>query len=531
MDLEQLKSRALRVYQGFTPGQRTVTVLALVGLVAGGMMFASWAAKPTLVPLFTSLSAEDAAGITEALTTQGVSYELSDGGSTVLVPQDKVYQLRVDLSAEDLPTGDTVGYDLLDNQGITTSEFRQRIDYQRALEGELSKTITAIEGVEAATVHVVIPEEDIFSEDAKKPTASVLVKTAPGHTLEGQQVQAVVNLIASSVEGLDPTNVTLADDQGTVLSAPGEDGDTIAAGDTHNQQQREYEEELSASVESMLAKVVGTGGASVEVSADLNFDKVEMVSERFGNDGIAVSDTSAKEVYTGTGSTAPTGALGPDGAPMVAEPPTTDYDKKERDRQYAVDKVTKSVTTAPGAVERLSIAVLLDDSVEAEYGTGEIERLVAAAAGLDTARGDTVEVTRLAFNRSADTEAQKELDAAAAAAKSAQTMNLIRTAVILFVILLVLILAYFSMRRATKPKATPVDVTRLQPLLDAERREEMRLLAELPQVNAVSEPATLELPPEVAERVAIQEEVAELIDRQPEEVAQLLRGWLADRRS
>ena len=530
MDLEQLKTRALRVYQGFTPGQRTVTVLALVGLVVGGMMFASWAAKPTLVPLFTSLSADDAAGITEALTTQGVNYELADGGSTILVPKDKVYQLRVDLSAEDLPTGDTVGYDLLDNQGITTSEFRQRIDYQRALEGELSKTITAIEGVEATTVHVVMPEEDLFSEDAKQPSASVLVKTAPGKTLEPQQVQAVVNLIASSVEGLDPTQVTLADDKGTVLSAPGEDGSTIAAGDTHNQQQREYESELSTSIESMLLPVVGAGGAEVEVSAELNFDKVEMVSEKFGKKGTALADSSATEVYTGTGSTAPSGALGPDGAPIVADPSTTDYDKKERERQYAVDKLTRSVTTAPGAVERLSIAVLLDDSVEAEYGTGEIERMVAAAAGLNPERGDTVAVTRLAFNRSAEADAQKELEAAAAAAKAAQTMNLIRTAVVVFVILLVLILAYFSMRRATKTRATPVDVTRLQPLLDAERREEMRLLSELPQVHK-HEQVELEMPPEVAERVAIQEEVAELIDRQPEEVAQLLRGWLADRRS
>src|SRR5687767_5469814 len=257
MDLEQVKSRALRVYNGFTPGQRTITVLAVAGLLIGGMMFAKWAATPTMVPLFTSLNAEDAAGITESLTGKGVPYELADGGSSVLVPQDKVYQLRVDLSAEGMPTGETVGYDLLDKQGITTSEFRQKVDYQRALEGELSKTITAIDGVEAATVHVVIPEDDIFAEDAKKPTASILVKNDPGKTLEPQQVQAVVNLVASSVEGLDPTQVTLADDKGTVLSAPGEDGTSAAAGDTRTQQTREFEHELAESIKTMLAKVVG----------------------------------------------------------------------------------------------------------------------------------------------------------------------------------------------------------------------------------------------------------------------------------
>src|SRR5688572_25906736 len=135
LDLDQVRSRAANVYAGFTPGQRTITVLAVVGLLFGGVMFARWAGTPTMVPLFTSLTTEDAAGITEALTAQGVAYELADGGTSILVPQNEVYDLRVGLSAEGLPAGDTVGYDLLDDQGITTSEFKQRTDYQRALEG------------------------------------------------------------------------------------------------------------------------------------------------------------------------------------------------------------------------------------------------------------------------------------------------------------------------------------------------------------------------------------------------------------
>ena len=174
--------------------------------------------------------------------------------------------------------------------------------------------------------------------------------------------------------------------------------------------------------------------------------------------------------------------------------------------------------------------MLLDDGSQAEYSTGEIEALVTAAAGLDPARGDTVQVSRLAFDRSADEVAQEELERVAADKKSEATMALIRTAVIVAVILLVLALAYLSMRRATKPKATPVDIKRLQPLLEAEQEAEQRALTDLRQLEIEREAQELAIPPEVAERVKVHTDIAELIDSQPDEVASLLRGWLADRR-
>jgi flagellar M-ring protein FliF len=531
LDLADVKTRASRVYAGFTPGQRTVTVLAIVGLAFGGMMFAKWASTPTLVPLFTNVTTEDAAGITEALTTEGVAYELADGGTSILVPQADVYDLRVSLSAEGLPAGDTVGYALLDEQGITTSEFDQRVGYQRALEGELKKTIESIEGVEAATVHVVIPEEDLFSDDNKRPTASVLVKTAPDTTLNGQQVQAVTNLVASSVEGLVPTEVTLADDKGNVLSAPGEDGNAMLAGDTRSQQTRAFEKEMAADVEQMLTQVVGPGGASVQVRAELDFDQQKTIRENYGKRGVATMRSNTNERYTGAAAAGAGGVLGPDGMPTTVTDPGTDYRKGDKSAEFVVDKQVSEITKAPGAVERLSVAVLLDDSAPADFGTGEIENLVAAATGFNQRRGDTIEISRLAFDRSADTAAQEELERAAAEEKSAQMMGIVRTAVVVFVILLVLALAYFSMRRATKTKATPVDVTRLESLLAAKENEEQRQLQMLTELPEIERPNQIELPPEVAERVAVHEEIVELIDNQPDEVAQLLRGWLADRRS
>src|SRR3954467_13351372 len=166
LNVEQLRRKASQTMSCFSTGQKVITGLAVVALAMGGMFFSSWASKPTYTPLFSNLQPSDAAAVTQKLTSNKVPYKLADGGQTVMVPQNQVYQQRLNLSASGLPTGGTQGYSLLDKQGITTSEFRQRVDYQRALEGELSKTISVIDGVAAATVHLVIPPDDVFANDA-----------------------------------------------------------------------------------------------------------------------------------------------------------------------------------------------------------------------------------------------------------------------------------------------------------------------------------------------------------------------------
>src|SRR5947208_12996952 len=172
VNVDQLRRRASQTLSGFSTGQKVVTGLAVVGVVVGALTFSSWASKPSYTPLFSNLQPSDAAAVTQKLTSSKVPFKLADGGATVMVPQNQVYQQRLNLSASGLPTGGTQGYSLLDKQGITTSEFRQRVDYQRALEGELSKTIGAIDGVAAASVHLVIPADDVFANDNHKPSAS-----------------------------------------------------------------------------------------------------------------------------------------------------------------------------------------------------------------------------------------------------------------------------------------------------------------------------------------------------------------------
>ena len=538
--LAQARQRATDILAGFSLGQKVVSALAVVALLGGALVFTTWSAKPTYAALFSNLEASDASAITQELAARKVPYELGDSGRTVMVPQSDVHQLRLDMSAAGLPAGGSSGYGLLDKQGITTSEFRQRVDYQRALEGELAKTIDAIDGVAAATVHLVIPTDDVFAGDEKKPTASVLVKNEPGKRLEPGQVPAVVHLVSSSVEGLDPLSVTVADDKGRVLNLPGEEGDVSALSDVQSDKTREFEDALSRSVQEMLVPVTGLDGAKVKIKADLDFDKRETLTKNV--DGpIEKSTTTSNETFEGT-QPAVTGILGPEGQPNAAAG-QSNYEKDAAQREFTFDEVTDQVKRAPGSVRRLSVAVLLDSGA-AEADPVAIEDLVKAAVGFNEARNDIVEVRPLAFDRSAAEEAAEELARAEAAKRAAEKAALQRTLVVAGVVLLLALVLLVRQLRRRKPTRVPVvlpaDVVDL-PLaapeapsaLALEEAEDVIDLDEAEETPALEEAEVLELPApdEAQERIAIQSELGELIENQPEEVAQLLRGWLGERRS
>jgi flagellar M-ring protein FliF len=538
LDVTIARRRAASVWSGFTSGQKTMLGLAVAAVVIGGYFFTQWAAQPTWTPLYGNLSATDAGSVTQELAGKGVRYKLSDGGATVLVPQAEVYQLRLDMSAKGLPTGGSQGYALLDKQGITTSEFRQRVDYQRALEGELARTIGAIDGVSGADVHLVIPADDVFADDSRQPSASVLLRpTTQGKKFSNDQVRAIVNLVAGSVEGLTPQAVTVADSGGHVLSAPG-DGGLDASGDAQAAQGRTFEDGLARSIEDMLAPVTGAGGAVVRVKADLDFDERSTTTERFdqpptGQTSPLVTESTSNETFAGPGAaTAAGGVLGTTGQAPAAGAATNanNYQKQSAERSFAVGKVTEQVKSAPGKVSRLSVAVLLDDKVKVP--PAEITNLVNAAAGIDPKRGDAVSVQAMAFDHSATEAAAKEQKAAASAKSKAQLMNLARTGGVLLIVLVALFLAWRSAKKA--------GVTRypVPGMLSAGPVQADALHAAL---SALSTPAATTTTPamdpvERFERAAlpsapdVNDELAELIERQPDEVASILRGWLADRR-
>jgi flagellar M-ring protein FliF len=512
-----------------TAAQKAVGVVALLALVLGGFAFVRWVSQPTMAPLFTNLAASDASAIVDQLDAEGAPYELSNGGQTILVPNEDVYRLRLSMSSAGLPTSGDTGYALLDQQGVTTSQFQQQITYQRALEGELARTIGAISGVEAAVVHLAIPQKDVFLDETAAPTASVLVDSRPGENLPSQQVQAIVHLVSSSVEGMSADDVTVVDGDGNLLSAAGQ-GSAAAAGGAREQQTQDYETSTAAAIQEMLDRIVGPGKAVATVTAELDFDATERTSETFSaEDGVPpLSESSTTETYTGGGTPA-SGVLGPDNIQVPSGGDgDSSYTKESATSNNAVNKVTEHTTTAPGAVRRQSVAVVLDKGAAQALDMTRLTDLVSAAAGIDTERGDTLSVTRMAFDTSAADRAAQDLAASKEARQRQQTMSLVRTGAIVVAVLLVLVVAFLLSRRGRRRSAAPLDIQHLEVL----RTHEALAGMDDDAVEGARTPALPPAPRSPSDAVSLmRDEVTELVERQPDEVAELLRGWLADRRA
>lgn len=512
-----------KTFLDFTTGQKVVAVLGTVALLLGGFMIFRWASAPSYAPLYSNLSSEDASAVVEQLDTSGVPYELAGDGSTIMVPRDLVYSTRIDLSGEGLPSESSAGgYSILDDQGLSTSEFQNDTAFKRAMEGELSKTIEGIDDVESAVVHLAMPEKEVFSDEQEPTTASVLVGTKPGATLSSEQVQAIVHLVASSIDGMDPDNVTVADSTGKVLTTP--EGSDSAASTARTEQTAAFQDSMQARLQAMLDKIAGPGNSTVQVTAQLDFDKTVTSSTDYNKEEgpIALSSSKAEETYTGTNpdGTA-SGVVGVDGEMDNGSTGTTSgdgtYQKTQDVSDSVIDTVQEQRETAPGAVERMNVGVVLDSGTTADIDPAMVRDQVAAITGITRDNG-AIEVSSMPFDTSVQEANQAELDAAAAAEAAAARADLIRKGGIAGAVLLFLLLAWFRARRRAKAreKATSYVVEQL--------KAEQARLAALEQA-----PAALALEQaEENEEDAMQDELDALIERQPEDVAALLRGWLVE---
>ncbi|MFC3689494.1 flagellar basal-body MS-ring/collar protein FliF [Aquipuribacter hungaricus] len=528
------QARRAQAAWGELPGaQKTLGVVVALALLVGAVAFVQWQRAPQLSPLFTGLSSADGGAVVEELQAAGVAYELTDGGATVLVPEEQVYDLRLQMSAAGLPGDDTGGYSLLDEQGVTASQFQQEVAYQRAVEGELAKTIGAIDGVEAAVVHLAVPKKDVFVDESDAPTASVLVQTRAGKTLDKGQVASVVTLVSSSVEGMLPEAVSVVDGTGTLLSAkaagPGSGGGVEAADMT-----ADFETRVAGDLQTLLDTVVGPGNAVATVTAALDFDATEATTERFlaPEEGVLpLSETTEGEQYTGAGGAGEAGVLGPDNivVPNITvqgEASDNAYSSASKTVNNAVGKVTERVVSAPGTVERLSVSVVVDRDAVARTDMLALQDTVSAAVGLDAARGDVVSVTQMPFDVGDAEAVAAELEAAGEAAAAEGRQDMIWNAVLAGLVLLVVIIT-LVMGARRKKRSEPVDLGLYAPADD-----EPVAVPAIPAPRAEALPAAPD--PEAAQLASLtsqRDEVIDLVDREPAEVAELLRGWLADRRS
>lgn len=482
---------------------------AAVVLALAAFMFFQWVSTPSYTVLYSQLDDSTLATVVDELDRQGVDYEIEAGGSRVLVPKSDVYQIRASLAVAGVENGALPqGYSILDGQGLNVSDFRQRVDYQRALEGEMALTLLAMNDISSATVHLVIPEESLFVEDEEAVTASVLLETS--RPLGELEVETVTFLVASGVEGLDPQNVTVADVDGNVLHAAGQMAAGSAVSNRNLRMTKDFEATLAADVESLLASVVGPGSASVVVRAQLDYDEQQVETVTYDPESaVATSESTRDEVYSGAG-TPPGGTLGVEGETIVTENDGEyTYSLSEVIREYGVDNVVTREITAPGKVESLSVAVVMDDGSLTGApvpAVAEIESLITAAVGLDATRGDTISVSTIAYPVPEVIE-----EPAAAEAAPMDVMSMIPQLIgglVLFIVTVALLL----MARGGKKSKTGAAVDNAQP-------------AALPGGDGAAGALAGR-----AEGAEIHPEVMNLVQKQPEEIAVLLRSWLADRR-
>ena len=519
--------------KGFTVGQKTVAAIGLAVLALGAVALTSWLTKPSYSPLFTGLASADASAVVQQLGKDGVPYQLADGGSTVLVPQESVYDERLKAASAGLPAAPASGYSLLDKMGVTSSEFQQNVTYKRAIEGELGTTISHLEGVQTASVQLAIPEKTVFTSQQGEPTASVFVQTLPGQTLSADKVDAIVHLTAAAVPELKAANVSVVDASGTVLSAVG-----VGTNGSGSKQASEYQQRTQASVQAVLDKVLGPGNATVAVTPEIDTNSAQQTSETFA--GVRnvppLSQSTTTEKYRGTGTSQGSGVLGPDN---IAVPGGTggngSYDSTKDTRDNAVNKVTEERTIPAGALKRQSVSVAISAVAARNLNVQELQNLVSAAAGINAGRGDVLSVQVLPFSTAAADQAKAALAAQQAqdqARTSAQLMTtLVWAGVLLLIAIAVLVLWLRSRKRAVRepvdlegelvpddvPAIAGPDATMVLPVLKASPAD----VAAVPELPGPSE--------DVLDAERRRAQVNRLGASEPLKTAELLRGLMDER--
>lgn len=504
--------------------QKIAAGAGVLALLVGGFMVVRWLTTPTYSPLYSQMSSEDAAAVIEELNATGVPHKLSDDGNSVLVPKEQVHETRIALSGQGLPANNDGGYSLLDEQSLSTSQFQEQTSFKRAMEGELATTIEAIDGVNTAVVHLAMPAKQVFAKEQDPATASVLIATERGKSFAPEQVQAVVHLVASSVDGLAPEKVTVADASGRVLSA--DDATSGTGAGTRSQAVQEYQDEMASKIQRTLDTVVGPGNSTVAVTADLDFDRATSTSTTYESDPDAepLSRSQQRERYQGPATAGGVGGVvGPEGNMELdtnGEGNGT-YSKNSTTEDNAVNSVVEKREAAPGSVNSLHIGVAMDSNAPVKVSPADMRNLISAAIGENLDRGDTIEVTSMPFDRSAQEAAEAEIAAAEEAERKAALNRLLRNVGLGALAALILLLAWLEGRKRARARAEATDYVVEQLRLDAATRAE--------QLPAEPSPALAALESSEQDEVEkMRDELAALVERQPEEVAALLRGWLVE---
>lgn len=388
---------------------KVILLLIAVLSITSIILFFAWHQKADYHVLYSNLSEEDSGQIIQKLKDMKVPYKVTAGG--IMVPSDKVYDIRLELASQGLPQGGGVGFELFDKTSFAMTDFVQKLNYRRALQGELSRTIAALTEVEQCRVHLAVPEKSLFARDENRPKASVLVKLKQGRRLSQAQVQGIVHLVSSSVEGLDPKDVVVVDEKGEMLTSSADD----AIGMTVNQleYQRSVERDLESRIISILEPVVGKDKVRAKVAVNLDFTRIEKTEERYDPDGQVIRSEQRNIEKSSSGLTGGVPGVSsnlPNNRTATTSLSQGQSEKKNETINYEISKVISRTINSPGDIKRISVVALVDGIYTVEQGSKEkkysprseeelkkIEEMVKNAVGFLPDRGDDVRVVNMQF--------------------------------------------------------------------------------------------------------------------------------------
>lgn len=544
------KAQYIELWNKTTKRQRQVIIGVAALVFAAIFGWSYWYGnRPELVSLYTGLETKDAGDVTAKLKEAGVPYEVQEGkdGATILVPKQKVHDARLDLATQGLPRGHK-GFELFDDSKLGVTEFQNKVNYLQALQGELTRTIEQIEAIEKARVHIVLPEDSLYKKNEKPATASIMLRLRPEKKLSKKEIRGITNLVAHSIQGLTPENITIVNDRGKILNdseEEQEEQERNKARDEHKktleqlEMTRQVEERLQIGLQTLLDQALGQGKAFVRVSVELDFDQrltdKAVYTPVVDDAGIIRSQQDISETYTGN-SDVPGGPAGTQsnipGYVATQGNARADYEKKETTKNYEINEEKSKVVASPGSIRHLNVGVLVNDELNAAQQES-IRRSVASAAGIDPRRGDTISVepvpfsTEIAERKAA--EEQKVRDA------EMRQIYMIVGPILLVLLIAAAVLYRRRQQRLAAEAAAAAEAQRLAEEEAARQAEEARQAAEFAELRRQAI-ANGEIPPDVPKELSAEEKrvieereaVEELINTQPAEAAMLLKGWLSE---
>ena len=510
--MAEIREQLKKLWERFNPRQRWIilgsALILFIAVLAASYLYGS---KPEYVPLFTGMEMKDAGDVAARLQEMKVPFEIIGNGTGIAVPVKEVYKTRLELARLGLPRGNK-GFEIFDESKFGTTEFQNRVKYLTALQGELTRTIEQMSEIDKVRVHIVLPEDSLYKKNEKPATASIMLKLRAGVQLTKDQVKGIVNLAANSIRGLKSENITVVDSFAHVLNENMDSSSLGGVNVTQVELTRKKQDEMQKALESLLDQVLGPNKAAVRVSLELSFDQRTVDKQTFepvvDDKGVLRSSQDSTENFKGT-NPQPGGPAGTTsnipGYVTGGNNTQSTFEKKDAIRNYEINETKEKLVVAPGGIKRISVAVLVDASVS-KAQQESITKALSSAAGINSTRGDSISVEPITFSTEIADQIKREEQELA---QEQQKTQWIKIGAGVGVVVLVAGIGAWALKRR--------------------QEEEIEVLSmEATPIEQIAVKGIMDLSPVERERNEQQEAIENLAKAKPDEVALLLKTWLAE---